>query len=82
MFADFDLDGAGQLFLRRISFDGYGCCRDVAFTKMNLDDSSLLMQAVERDAVDQPQVDAALRTYFRENSGIIWSDALASYDLL
>jgi hypothetical protein len=81
VFADFDVDEEGHAFLRRISFDGYGCCSG-EFKKMAPHDSRVLIDSVERGAVQDPQIEVVLRTYFEENAGVIWSDALASHDLL
>ena len=83
VFADFDVDDVGHAFLRRISFDGFGCCDGSgAFRKMRKDDSHVLIEAVESGAVETPSVETALRTYFRENLDVIWRDALACHELL
>lgn len=81
VFADFDVDEGGQVFLLRISFDGYGCCSG-DFRKMNFDDSRLLIDSVERSVVQDPKIEVVLRTYFEENAGVIWNDALATHELL
>lgn len=81
VFSDFDVDDEGHAFLRRISFDGYGCCSG-EFKKMDLDDSRVLIGSVERGAVQDPKIEVVLRTYFEENADVIWKDALASHELL
>jgi hypothetical protein len=81
VFADFDVDAETRAFLRRISFDGYGCCSG-DFKKMNSEDSRLLIEAVESGSVEDPKIETLLRRHFSENAGSIWSDALASHDLL
>jgi hypothetical protein len=81
VFADFEVDEGGLAFLRRISFDGYGCC-DGDFKKMNAEDSRLLIESVERGSVDGPVIPELLRRYLGENTDAIWSDALASHELL
>lgn len=80
VFADFDVDEEGHAFLRRISFDGYGCCHG-EFKKLGLDDSRLLIGAVERGALGDPKVEDMLRSYFQDNTDIIWSEALVSHEL-
>ena len=81
VFADFDIAEDGCILLRRISFDGYGCCH-AAFKKMGMDDSLRLIESVGRREVEGPIIEAVLRTYFRENADVIWDDALASHELL
>lgn len=80
VFADFDIDD-DRVVLQRISFDGYGCCEG-EFRKMSLEDSHTLIEAIERGAVADPKIEVVLRTYFGENEDLIWSDALATHDLL
>ena len=83
VFADFDTDDADIISLRRISFDGYGCCRVAeSITKMSSDDSRLLLDAIARGELASVEVEEVLRRYFRENKDVIWSDALAKHDLL
>lgn len=83
VFADFDEDDAGLISLRRISFDGFGCC-DVGDSspRMSSDDSRLLLAAIAGCELGSVRVEDALRKYFRENKDVIWSDALAEHDLL
>ena len=83
VFADFDTDDAEIISLRRISFDGFGCCEvGQSITKMSSGDSRLLLDAIARGELGSVQVEQALRRYFRENKNVIWSDALAKHDLL
>ena len=83
VFADFDADDANIISLRRISFDGYGCCKvGESVTKMSSGDSRLLLDAVAHGEVESVQVEDTLRRYFQENKDMIWSDALAKHDLL
>lgn len=81
VFADFDVDEKGGVFLRRISFDGYGCCNG-AFRTMNAENSEQLIDAVEHGSVDEPSLHALLRDYFRQHVDMIWPDALVSHELL
>jgi hypothetical protein len=83
VFADFDTDDADIISLRRISFDGYGCCKvGESITKMSSGDSHLLLDAIARGEFESVEVEEVLRKYFRENKDVIWSDALAEHDLL
>ena len=82
VFADFDTDDADIISLRRISFDGYGCCEVESITRMSSGDSRLLLDAIARGELGSVQVEEVLRRYFRQNKDVIWSDALAEHDLL
>ena len=80
VYADFDVDKEERAFLRRISFDGYGCCTG-DFNKMSPGDSRLLIGAIESGALNSPKIEEVLRPYLQDNTHIIWSDALVSHEL-
>lgn len=83
VFADFDTDDADIISLRRISFDGFGCCQTGdSITRMSSSDSRLLLDAIARVELGSVQVEETLRRYFRENKDVIWNDALTEHDLL
>lgn len=83
VFADFDVDAEGCVVLCRISFDGFGCCTThETINPMSGDDSRLLLEAVARNAVDDPRIESLLLAYFRQNTHAIWPDALTEHGLL
>ncbi|KAI9134500.1 hypothetical protein [Acaryochloris sp. CCMEE 5410] len=83
VFADFDIDDNGYVFLVRISFDGYGCCGIEDETrKMDAESSQKMIEWVESNNVSQDAMRAVLKKYFNENKDVIWEDALADYALL
>lgn len=83
VFADFNVDEEGRVKLQRISFDGFGCCNaHGSLKKMNSGDSRLLLNSVRSESLEDGRVGAALRTYFEENSEVIWRDALEFHGLL
>ena len=83
VFADFDLDSDKRIYLCRISYDGYGCCHcDVASTRMNAPDSALFVAAVEKNEIQNTEVERLLIRYFYQNRKAIWIDALANHGLL
>ncbi len=81
VFADFDLDSERNVFLRRISFDGYGCCNG-DFKKMTAGNSRLLIDAVDRDIFTDPSIEELLRSYFSDHADAIGTDALADHELV
>lgn len=82
VFADFDLDGEGVVSLRRISFDGFGCCYPAAAAVMSREDSRELREAVAGDWVSEPRVGEVLRRFFGQAQGVLWKDALEEHGLL
>lgn len=79
VFADFDVDD-GLLYLARISFDGFGCCRPETIGRMSAEDSIELLAMVETNAFDGAE--RILRRYFRQVRDALWPDALERHDLL
>lgn len=85
VFADFDADENGQLYLLRISFDGYGCCYpewSSAPVKMSVAVSRRLLHLVEAEDPGHPDVGSILSSYFVECGGAVWTDALREHDLI
>jgi hypothetical protein len=82
-FADFDIDPNGSVFLVRISFDGYGCCQTgTNITRMPLNESGILVEAVNADDVDRKDIRDILSWYFQQNDNVIWRDALEEFELV
>jgi hypothetical protein len=82
VFADFEVDDDGRVYLLRISFDGYGCCKIDDARRMSLKDSADFIKWVESDYVDHDAMRGILSNYFHENIDEIWADALMDHDLL
>lgn len=83
VFADFDIDSEGRVFLVRISFDGYGCCTTAENIRpMNIDLSRSWLELIETDRVQSEEMAAILSQYFFANKDIIWADALEEHGLL
>lgn len=83
VFADFNIDSDGRVYLVRISFDGYGCCNtDDNATKLSLPESQALLELVETDDVNRNEVRAILYRYFDQNKNVIRRDALEDHELL
>ena len=83
VFADFDLDGQGRIFLLRISFDGFGCCDKAEFARtMSAEDSKEFVGLIETDRVNTPEMRAILSRFLRDNIDVIWKDAMREYHLI
>ena len=82
VFADFDELPDKGITLRRISFDGYGCCgTEGRCSKMSSADATTLINAISEKDVNKESIFGVLCRYLAENSSIIWSDALVEHQL-
>ena len=83
VFADFDIDPGGCVYLVRISFDGYGCCvPDGDIPRLTAQESRTLLNLLDLDEVDVDQMREILRLFFDRSKGVLWADALAEHGLL
>ena len=83
VFADFNIDSDGRVFLVRISFDGYGCCEtEGKVARMPLEESHKLVELVNTDDVNRDEIREILYRYFDQNQNVIWRDALEDHELL
>ncbi|ADZ90668.1 hypothetical protein [Marinomonas mediterranea] len=83
VFADFDVDPNGCLYLVRISFDGYGCCEpQTEIKEMDVVSSEILKACIENNSFQSPEIISILRKYFRENRFALWEEALVEHELI
>jgi hypothetical protein len=82
VFMDFDNYEDEQIRLKRISFDGYGCCdlEDQAIP-MNEIDSKAFKEIVEAGLADQSRLTTIVKKNILNNRKLIWEDALNEYGL-
>lgn len=84
VFADFDLDAEVQVYLVRISFDGYGCCTPDwrnGPTRIGISDSNKLLEYVDSGAHEVDITDI-LSNYFKNCGDALWIDALHDHQLI
>ena len=79
---DFDNYENESIQLKRISFDGYGCCdlRNQAIP-MNEVDSRAFKEIIEAQLSDQSRLTAIVKKTILSNRKLIWEDALNEYGL-
>ena len=85
VFADFDVDEKGQLYLVRISFDGHGCCYPAWSNmpvKMSPGDSQKLVRFTDDDDLAHPDVASIFNSYFVACGEALWADALRDHHLI
>jgi hypothetical protein len=85
VFADFDFDADGCLYLVRISYDGYGCCslsNQNGISKLSKEKTQKIISYIESDSSQLTQVVQILERYFRENKAVLWEDALKDHGLI
>jgi hypothetical protein len=72
----------GKVYLKRISFDGYGCCRIEHSETLNNDESKKFIDEMRKEIINQSTVEKLVLTLIQLNSDRIWADALKEYKLL
>ena len=83
VFADFNIDSNGRVYLVRVLFDGYGCCAPAGKVEpMSLDESRTLVKLVNADDVNRDEIREILYRYFDQIQSVIWRDALVEHELL
>lgn len=83
VFADFNIESDGLVYVVRISFDGFGCCTtDGKVTRLPPDESYTLVELVKTDDVNRDEIREILYRYFDRNKNVIWRDALTEHELL
>lgn len=83
VFIDFNFTTDKRIKLRRISFDGYGCCNLDNNAKC-LDEqlSKDFIEEVSKDNLDQEKITKIVLELIRLNKESIWIDALEEYKLI
>ena len=84
VFIDFDKTDENQISLRRISFDGYGCCNIAQSqrTPLSISDSQKFISELDKVELDQEIITALIKRILELNKSNIWIDALEEYNLI
>lgn len=82
VFIDFSLNNNGQIYLHRISFDGYGCCEIENSMTLDKSDSIIFVKEIGKEVLDQFSIEKLVKSLIKLNAEKIWTDALEEYELL
>ena len=83
VFIDFDNSNTEQISLKRISFDGYGCCNlDEQVTPVNKEDSATFKKMMNSQSVDQEILTTIIKKTIKDNKELLWKDALIEYGFI
>lgn len=82
VFLDLNLNGNGQVYLQRISFDGYGCCEIENSMTLDKSDSIIFIDEMSKDLIDQTTIEKLAKSLIKLNADKIWIDAIEEYELL
>ena len=83
VFLDFIISTDNLIFLRRISFDGYGCCNlDGTTESLSVRDSQVFLKEIAKEEFNQETVCGLVQKIIQLNKDLIWNDALLEYGLL
>ena len=83
VFLDFNNYKENLICLKRISFDGYGCCNlgDHAIP-MNQEDSRIFKEIIKYKILDQNQLAFIITKTISDNMELLWEDALNEYGFI
>jgi hypothetical protein len=83
IYIDLNLDTNNQIYLKRISFDGYGCCSlNEIGNKLDQSDSQLFINLMSQTELDQNKLEYLILKLIESNKTQIWNDALIEYQLI
>lgn len=83
VFIDFNRSDDNRIYLRRISFDGYGCCNLEKDTNhLNHEDSQKFIEEIEKEKLEQETITLLVKKVIKINKEYIWSDAIKQYGLI
>ncbi len=82
VFIDFNLNSNGQIYVQRISFDGYGCCEIENSKTLDQRDSTKFVEEMNKETIDQTTIKRLVKSLIELNSENIWTDALEEYKFI
>lgn len=83
VFADFQINEDGNLYLMRISYDTYGCCEpENKIMGIEITSTNQLISAIESNNLKTQTVTSILIGYFRAHKDVLWEDALLEHKLI
>ena len=83
VFMDFNLAEDQRIYLKRISFDGYGCCELKKLqNKLDKEDSKKFIYLMNKEELDQKEVEVLVKRIIKISQEEIWKDALKEYKLI
>jgi hypothetical protein len=82
VFLDFNNQDKDRISLKRISFDGYGCCElGDKVTPLDVDDSQSFKIIIKDELKEQDLILAIVKKTIALNRQNIWAEALEEYNL-
>ena len=83
VFIDFNQSNDNQISLRRISFDGFGCCDLTDKTNfLDFELSKKFIEEIAKEELDQEKLATLVKEIIKINQEFIWTDALEEYNLI
>lgn len=83
IFLDFNYSNDNLVYLRRISFDGYGCCNiDNNAVCLDYKLSNDFLVEINKEDLNQEKIALIVLELIRLNKDNIWTEALEEYNLI
>ncbi|MCE7992526.1 MAG: hypothetical protein HEP71_11115 [Roseivirga sp.] len=81
VYIDFDLVKGNRISLKRISFDGYGCCELANPKALENEDSRRFIEEINKELLNQYEIEKLIKKAIQLNEANIWAEALEEYKL-
>ena len=83
VFIDFNNHGSKLVSLKRISFDGYGCCNlNDQVIPVDKEDSTAFKKMIKTQLIDQEILTTIIKKTITDNKKLLWEEALAEYGFI
>jgi len=83
VFIDFNRTSNNQIYLCRISFDGYGCCNlENGSNPLSQNESKKFINEIKNENLNQAIITKLVKQIIKINREYIWNDALEKYNLI
>jgi hypothetical protein len=82
VFIDFNNYDNNRVYLKRRSFDGYGCCNlEDNATPLSVEDSAAFKALINNGLNNQDLLLTIIKKALALNAKLVWQDALEAYNL-
>ncbi len=83
VFIDINISNDNRIYLRRISFDGYGCCNlDNGSNYLSYIQSNKFIEELKKEEFDERNITLLVKELIKINKDHIWANAIEEFGLI